>query len=91
MGRRLAARMSAAAGADAASLPRYRRGFTEEHLFLLLAIIIGIIGGVAVVGFRLAIVPRSNLLEPAKAPIKVQGVATVADALAAVLGEGDRA
>ena len=42
-------------------------------------------------GFRRAIVPRSNLLEPAKAPIQVHGVATVADALAAVLGEGDPA
>ena len=42
-------------------------------------------------GFRRAIVPRSNLLEPAKAPIEVRGVATVGDALAAVLGEGDAA
>src|SRR5438874_3540820 len=39
----------------------------------------------AALGFRRAIVPRSNLLEPTKAPIKVHGVATVADALAAVL------
>src|SRR3989441_2824059 len=45
----------------------------------------------AALGFRRAIVPRSNLLEPAKAPIQVHGVATVADALAAVLGEGDPA
>ena len=42
-------------------------------------------------GFRRAIVPRSNLVEPAKAPIDVRGVATVGDALAAVLGEGDAA
>jgi DNA repair protein RadA/Sms len=45
----------------------------------------------AALGFRRAIVPRSNLLEPAKAPIKVHGVATVGDALAAVLGEGEPA
>jgi DNA repair protein RadA/Sms len=45
----------------------------------------------AALGFRRAIVPKSNLLDPAKAPIKVHGVATVADALAAVLGEGDPA
>jgi CIC family chloride channel protein len=47
--------MSAAAAPGAASHRRYRGAFTEEHLFLLLAIIIGIVGGAAVVCFRLAI------------------------------------
>jgi len=45
----------------------------------------------AALGFRRAIVPRSNLLEPTKAPIEVRGVATIGDALAAALGEGEPA
>lgn len=41
---------------------RYRPAFTEEHLFLFLAIFIGIVGGLAVVAFRLAIEGTSLLL-----------------------------
>src|SRR5947199_6602001 len=40
----------------------------------------------AALGFRRAIVPRSNLLEPAKVELDVRGVATVGDALTALLG-----
>jgi DNA repair protein RadA/Sms len=40
----------------------------------------------AALGFRRAIVPQSNVLEPAKAALDVRGVATVGDALAALLG-----
>jgi len=40
----------------------------------------------AALGFRRAIVPQSNVLEPTKALLDVRGVATVAEALAALLG-----
>ncbi|PYN39688.1 MAG: DNA repair protein RadA [Candidatus Rokuibacteriota bacterium] len=40
----------------------------------------------AALGFRRAIVPRSNVLEPTKVSLDVHGVATVGDALAALLG-----
>ncbi|HZO41121.1 MAG TPA: DNA repair protein RadA [Methylomirabilota bacterium] len=40
----------------------------------------------AALGFRRAIVPRSNVLEPAKVSLEVRGVATVGDALTALLG-----
>jgi DNA repair protein RadA/Sms len=40
----------------------------------------------AALGFRRAIVPRSNVLEPAKLSLEVRGVATVGDALTALLG-----
>jgi len=40
----------------------------------------------AALGFRRAIVPRSNLLEPKKASLEVRGVATVTDALNSLLG-----
>jgi len=40
----------------------------------------------AALGFRRAIVPQSNVLEPTKASLDVRGVATVAEALAALLG-----
>jgi DNA repair protein RadA/Sms len=40
----------------------------------------------AALGFRRAIVPRSNVLEPTKVPLEVRGVATVADALNSLLG-----
>jgi DNA repair protein RadA/Sms len=40
----------------------------------------------AALGFRRAIVPQSNVLEPTKASLDVRGVATVGDALAALLG-----
>jgi len=40
----------------------------------------------AALGFRRAIVPRSNVLEPAKASLDIRGVATVGDALTALLG-----
>jgi len=40
----------------------------------------------AALGFRRAIVPRSNVLEPTKVLLDVHGVATVGDALAALLG-----
>ena len=40
----------------------------------------------AALGFRRAIVPQSNVLEPTKAPLEIRGVATVADALNALLG-----
>jgi DNA repair protein RadA/Sms len=39
----------------------------------------------AALGFRRAIVPRSNVLEPAKVSLEVRGVATVGDALTALL------
>src|SRR5437667_617043 len=39
----------------------------------------------AALGFRRAIVPRSNLLEPMKASLDIRGVATVSDALTALL------
>jgi DNA repair protein RadA/Sms len=37
-------------------------------------------------GFRRAIVPRSNILEPTKVSLDVRGVATIGDALNALLG-----
>jgi DNA repair protein RadA/Sms len=40
----------------------------------------------AALGFRRAIVPRSNVLEPTKVSLDVRGVATVGDALTALLG-----
>ena len=40
----------------------------------------------AALGFRRAIVPQSNVLEPTTASLDVRGVATVGDALAALLG-----
>src|SRR5262247_3051161 len=40
----------------------------------------------AALGFRRAIVPRSNVLEPAKTSLDIRGVATVGDALTALLG-----
>jgi len=40
----------------------------------------------AALGFRRAIVPRSNVLEPTKVALEVRGVATVADALNSLLG-----
>jgi DNA repair protein RadA/Sms len=40
----------------------------------------------AALGFRRAIVPRSNMLEPTKVSLDVRGVATVGDALTALLG-----
>jgi len=40
----------------------------------------------AALGFRRAIVPRSNVLEPTKVSLDVHGVATIGDALAALLG-----
>jgi DNA repair protein RadA/Sms len=40
----------------------------------------------AALGFRRAIVPRSNVLEPTKVSLEVRGVATVGDALSALLG-----
>ncbi len=40
----------------------------------------------AALGFRRAIVPQSNLLEPTKVSLDIRGVATVGDALAALLG-----
>jgi DNA repair protein RadA/Sms len=40
----------------------------------------------AALGFRRAIVPRSNVLEPGKVSLEVRGVATVGDALTALLG-----
>ena len=40
----------------------------------------------AALGFRRAIVPRSNVLEPTKVSLDVRGVATIGDALAALLG-----
>ncbi len=40
----------------------------------------------AALGFRRAIVPRSNVLEPTKVPLDIRGVATVGDALTALLG-----
>jgi len=40
----------------------------------------------AALGFRRAIVPQSNILEPPKTSLAVRGVATVGDALTALLG-----
>jgi DNA repair protein RadA/Sms len=40
----------------------------------------------AALGFRRAIVPCSNVLEPSKVSLEIRGVATVGDALAALLG-----
>jgi DNA repair protein RadA/Sms len=40
----------------------------------------------AALGFRRAVVPQSNVLEPTRAGLDVRGVATVGDALAALLG-----
>jgi DNA repair protein RadA/Sms len=40
----------------------------------------------AALGFRRAIVPRSNVLEPGKVALDIRGVATVGDALTALLG-----
>jgi DNA repair protein RadA/Sms len=40
----------------------------------------------AALGFRRAIVPRSNVLEPTKVSLDVRGVATIGDALTALLG-----
>ena len=40
----------------------------------------------AALGFRRAIVPQSNVLEPTKASLDVRGVATVPDALSVLLG-----
>ena len=40
----------------------------------------------AALGFRRAIVPQSNVLEPPKTSLDVRGVATVGDALAVLLG-----
>src|SRR5499433_3523452 len=40
----------------------------------------------AALGFRRAIVPQSNVLEPAKVALDIRGVATVGDALTALLG-----
>jgi DNA repair protein RadA/Sms len=40
----------------------------------------------AALGFRRAIVPQSNVLEPPKTTLDVRGVATVGDALTALLG-----
>ena len=40
----------------------------------------------AALGFRRAIVPQSNILEPPKTSLDVRGVATVGDALTALLG-----
>ena len=40
----------------------------------------------AALGFRRAIVPRSNVLEPGKVSLDIHGVATVGDALTALLG-----
>jgi DNA repair protein RadA/Sms len=40
----------------------------------------------AALGFRRAIVPRSNILEPPKTSLDVRGVATVGDALTILLG-----
>jgi DNA repair protein RadA/Sms len=40
----------------------------------------------AALGFRRAIVPRSNILEPSKVSLDIRGVATVGDALDALLG-----
>jgi DNA repair protein RadA/Sms len=40
----------------------------------------------AALGFRRAIVPQSNVLEPPKTSLDVRGVATVADALTVLLG-----
>jgi DNA repair protein RadA/Sms len=40
----------------------------------------------AALGFRRAIVPQSNVLEPTKVALEIRGVATVADALTVLLG-----
>jgi len=40
----------------------------------------------AALGFRRAIVPQSNVLEPTKVSLDIRGVATVGDALTALLG-----
>jgi DNA repair protein RadA/Sms len=40
----------------------------------------------AALGFKEAVVPQSNLVEPARAPLALHGVATVRDALDALLG-----
>jgi len=40
----------------------------------------------AALGFRRAIVPQSNVVEPTKVPLDIRGVATVGDALTALLG-----
>jgi DNA repair protein RadA/Sms len=40
----------------------------------------------AALGFRRAIVPQSNVLEPAKVSLNIRGVATIGDALTALLG-----
>ena len=40
----------------------------------------------AALGFRRAIVPASNVLEPPKTSLEVRGVATVGDALTVLLG-----
>ena len=40
----------------------------------------------AALGFRRAIVPQSNVLEPTKTSMDIRGVATVSDALTALLG-----
>jgi DNA repair protein RadA/Sms len=40
----------------------------------------------AALGFRRAIVPQRNVLEPSKVSLDVRGVATVGDALTALLG-----
>ena len=40
----------------------------------------------AALGFRRAIVPQRNVLEPARTSLEVRGVATVGDALSALLG-----
>jgi DNA repair protein RadA/Sms len=39
----------------------------------------------AALGFRRAIVPQRNVLEPARTSLDVRGVATVGDALSALL------
>jgi len=40
----------------------------------------------AALGFRRAVVPQSNVVEPAKVPLDVRGVATGGDALNLLLG-----
>src|SRR5216117_4094061 len=45
----------------------------------------------AALGFRRAVVPKNSVPASGKSPLDVRGVATVNEALAAVLGEGDPA
>jgi CIC family chloride channel protein len=86
VGRDLTARMSADAASRAASVPRFRRAFTEDHLFLLLAIIIGIVGGAAVVCFRFAIDGlHAYLLGPAPSHARLIVVPTAIGLVVAAL------